>query len=217
MEWLRRLLARRALQLGGVGLLGLALLAALLPQASSEAGALGFAGAKGLWGNRPAARYRLTTAIDFHGRLNIHGRPAPPCQRTGEVLEELEVKLLANTCPGSMIAARPHEPPRPFPIHPRYGIVPVDWRPAISDLFAEIEAYERLLPVDMGPCEMTYLPAEVEYDPQLGYPGTIVFEARVRIKWQAGEAWRYLWDHRSLPGCEANLRTTITASVRTLP
>lgn len=217
MEGIHRLSTRRALRIGGAALLSFALLAILLPLRHSQARALDIAGAKALWSVRSSTRYRLVTSANFHGRVNIHGGITPPCQRISEVFDEQEIKALHNTCHGAMIARRPKSPEQSFPIHPKYGVAPVDWRPSVADLFAEIEAHNRRVPVDLGECALVYQPAQVKYHPQLGYPSVIVFLAQVRTQWASTATWRYIWEQQRLPRCAANLRTTLTVTVRPLP
>jgi hypothetical protein len=207
----------RAARLGGAALAALLLAGALLPLARSQAGAPADDEARARWFAHAPERYRLTTEVDFQGRLSLRGGPAPRCRRTADLLAGQEVRVLQNTCPSGMIASRPDMPTRIFPVHPVYGIIPIGWQPSVAELFALIETHGRTPPADMGPCRLVYLPADAVYDPQFGFPSRVTFTASAHLVWTRAETWVYIWQHRALPECPGPLRTTITATVRPLP
>jgi hypothetical protein len=145
------------------------------------------------WQAQPIGHYLLRTREEVGGRI---------CGQTVEVRDEAVVQILNNTC-----------------THPTLWTISWLFEYAARSQ-AAVERCARY-ESDSGCICRDAIDVQVEYEPALGYPGSITIRQAWQPAWQSTGYWRYILRHAELPNCTppfSDLGRRITVrDIRPLP
>lgn len=172
---------RRASHIARIGALLCGLLACILSlglmglAASDRPAGAHLAAARARWEARAFESYHIAVRIEALGRV---------CTQRLEVHGGWVRRMIENTCDGIWI--------EPLTVE------------ELFELSSEIERIppSRCVPsAQHCPCHRVFTLRHIEYDDQLGFPGTLIARSEVQFRPAGADFWRHLIEQGALPAC----------------